>query len=212
VLDEFHPVPATTEVNEANLVSEGLAEHTCQGRIAAASERSVVERKSSILNCDDDLSGSAEDVNVVPPFLFRLVGAIDDVAADCLDCPTEVLSIRIIQSELVSSPTHKVDHGGQECGVGQDCDTSHCFLGFRCPARICHQQYLFTGLKSASKGLEVAYLSSLAFKLVAKLWVGDTYELAGPLSDAAAAKLGHAVLGDDAVHHVLEGRNRRARM
>ncbi len=77
---------------------------------------------------------------------------------------------------------------------------------------ICHQRYLFTDPESASKGLEVAYLSRLTLEFVAKLWVGDTYELASPLPDAAAAKLGHAVLGDDAVHHVLEGRNRRARV
>jgi hypothetical protein len=62
------------------------------------------------------------------------------------------------------------------------------------------------------KASKVTHLSRLASELVAELRMGDTYEPAGPLSDAAAAKLGHAVLGDDAVHHVLEGRNRRARV
>ncbi len=62
------------------------------------------------------------------------------------------------------------------------------------------------------KGLEVAYLSRLVFKLVAKLRMCDTYELTSSLPNTSTAKLGHAVLGDDAVHHVLEGRNRRARV
>ncbi|HZG64450.1 MAG TPA: hypothetical protein VEY13_13220 [Rubrobacteraceae bacterium] len=52
----------------------------------------------------------------------------------------------------------------------------------------------------------------MALELVAKLRVGDTYELASPLSNAAAAKLGNTVLGDDAVDYVLEGRNSRARV
>jgi len=34
--------------------------------------------------------------------------------------------------------------------------------------------------------------------------MGDAGKLPGSLMDAGAAKLGHAVLGDDAVHDVLE--------
>ncbi len=81
-------------------------------------EGSVVGRQPPVLDRDDDLAGSAEDLNVVPPFLMRLERVTDDVAAACPDGPTKVLSIRIVQSELVSSPPHKVDHGGQEFGVG----------------------------------------------------------------------------------------------
>ena len=149
-------------------------------------------------------------LNVVPPFFSRLVRTIDNVAANRLDGPTEMLSIRVSQSELVSSPPHKVDHGGQERDIGDDRDASDRFLELRRLAIIPHRQYLFTDSESASKGLEVAHLSRLALELVTKLWVGDTYELAGPLSNAATTKLSHTVLGDDAVHHVLEGRNRRA--
>jgi hypothetical protein len=94
-------------------------------------KRSVVEWQSSVLDRDDDLTGSAEDVDVVPPFLFRLVRTIDDVAANRLDGPAEMLSIRVSQSELVSSISHKVDHGGQERGIGKDRDASDRFLELR---------------------------------------------------------------------------------
>jgi hypothetical protein len=57
---------------------------------------------------------------------------------------------------------------------------------------------------------EVADLSCPAFELLAELRMGDADELAGPLPDAAAAKLGDAILGDHAVHYVLERRDRRA--
>ncbi len=175
-------------------------------------KRSVVEWQSSVLDRDDDLTGSAEDVDVIPSFLFRLVRTIDDVAANRLDGPAEMLSIRVSQSELASSIPHKADHGGQERSIGKDRDASDRFLELGRLAIIRYRQCLFTDPESASKGLEVAHLSRLALELVTKLRVGDTYELAGPLSNAATTKLSHTVLGDDAVHHVLEGRNRRARV
>ena len=212
VFSKFHPVPATTEIDEADLVGEESAERAWQRRMAAASEGSVVEWQAPVLDRDDYLTGPADDANVVPPFLFRLERTIDDVATDRPGGPTKLVSIRIMQSELVSNPTHKVDHDGQKCSGGQDRDASNHFLEFRRPALICDRQCLLTGPESASKGLEVAYLSRLALELVAKLRVGDTYELAGSLPNTAAAKLGHAVLGNDEVHHVLEGRHRRARV
>jgi hypothetical protein len=44
VLDEFHPVPATTEVDEADLVGEGSVKHVRQSRVAALLKGDVVER------------------------------------------------------------------------------------------------------------------------------------------------------------------------
>lgn len=54
------------------------------------------------------------------------------------------------------------------------------------------------------EGLKVTHLSRLALESVAKLGMDDTYEFTGPLPDAAIAKLGHTVFGNDTVHDVLE--------
>jgi len=49
-------------------------------------------------------------------------------------------------------------------------------------------------------------------KLVPELGVGDGDQLPGPLADAGAAELGHAVLDDDTVDDVLERGDGGARM
>lgn len=54
------------------------------------------------------------------------------------------------------------------------------------------------------EGLKVTHLSRLALESVAKLGIDDTYEFTGPLPDAATAKLGHTVFGNDTVHEVVE--------
>src|SRR5919202_1265636 len=52
----------------------------------------------------------------------------------------------------------------------------------------------------------------LALQLITELGMGDAYELASSLPDAATAQLRHTILGYHAVYRVLEGGDCRARM
>src|SRR5262249_10630542 len=54
-----------------------------------------------------------------------------------------------------------------------------------------------------ARPLEVADLAGLPLEVVAELRVGDGDEPSGALGDAASAQLGDAVLGGDALDHLL---------
>jgi hypothetical protein len=128
--------------------------------------------------------------------------------------PTQVPGGLITEVEPLGNPSHEVTTAGESSASVGSVTSATGLSTFDVPpcSSVNGSTSSLPILHQEAKASKVTHLSRPASELVAELRVGDAYELAGPLPDAAAAQLGHAVLGDDPVHHVLEGRNRRARV